>query len=216
MFSLIVTVLSIALVAVLALATLYYGGASWAHGGAASHAATLANQGYQILASMTLYYIAHGAYPATLEELVSAQYLATVPVPPPAAALEPELVSPALATTRAWALVAPGQPAAMVHGAVAQAVCQEVNYLLLQSNAVRGKARTDMMVQCFGPAGGPFTFVVGVPAGGGAGISLATAFERYNTAHAGAPLPVATEAAPDNPVTVPETRSAAHPAVPGY
>lgn len=215
MFSLIITLVSIALVAALALATLYYGGSSWLRGNAAASAATLANQGQQVLAAMTLYYTDHSAYPTALEDLVTGEYLKTVPVPPSTAALEPGLVAPALAAGELWTLVAAGQPAAMVREAVSREVCQEVNYRLLGSDAVREKARTDVSAQCFGPAAGPFTFVVGVPADAAAPASLARAFEHYNAAHAGAPLAVVTAAAPDNPVTVPETRNASPVASPG-
>jgi hypothetical protein len=64
------------------------------------------------------------------------------------------------------------------------------------------------MMQCFGPAEGPFTFVAGVPGETSAGASLARAFEDYNAAHVGAPLAVVTAADPTNPVTVAETRNA--------
>jgi hypothetical protein len=208
MFSLIITLISIALVAALALATLYYGGASWTRGAASANAATLASQGQQLLAALTLYYAGHSAYPATLDELVTGEYLKTVPVPPASLAAAPSLVAPALAAGEAWTMLAAGQPAAMVRDAVAQDVCQEVNYRVLGSDAVHEKADPTLMAQCYGPAGGPFTFVVGVPADDGATASLARAFEHYNAAHAGAPLPVVTPAAPANPVTVASTRGA--------
>jgi hypothetical protein len=208
MFSLIITLISIALVAALALATLYYGGSSWTRGAAGANAAMLANQGQQLLAALTLYYTEHSAYPATLDELVTGEYLKTVPVPPASLAAAPSLVAPALAAGEAWTMLAAGQPAAMVRDAVAQDVCQEVNYRVLGSDAVHEKADPTLMAQCYGPAGGPFTFVVGVPADDGATASLARAFEHYNAAHAGAPLPVVTPAAPANPVTVAATRGA--------
>lgn len=65
MFSLIVTIISIALVAALALATLYYGGAA------------------------ELYRADIGAYPLSMDDLVAQKYLSSVPVaaaqPAPAA-----------------------------------------------------------------------------------------------------------------------------------
>lgn len=48
MFSLIITIISIALVAALALATLYYGGAAFNKGSAGAQAARLINEGQQI------------------------------------------------------------------------------------------------------------------------------------------------------------------------
>jgi hypothetical protein len=50
--------------------------------------------------------------------------------------------------------------------------------------------------------------VAGVPGETSAGASLARAFEDYNAAHVGAPLAIVTPAAPENPVTVAETRAA--------
>jgi hypothetical protein len=96
----------------------------------------------------------------------------------------------------------------MVYEALSQEVCQELNYRVLGSDAVHEKADPTRMMQCFGPAEGPFTFVTGVPGETSATASLARAFEHYNAAHAGAPLATMTEADPTNPVTVAETRNA--------
>jgi hypothetical protein len=214
MFSLIITIISIALVAALALATLYYGGASWLRGGAAADAATLANQGQQIRAAMELYYADHSAYPGALADLANddghghGAYLKTIPVPPETvAALEPGLVEQALAASKFWTLLAAGQPAFMVHEAVALDVCREANYLVRGSDAIYEKVDPSASAQCFGPQGGPFTYVVGVPAGTDALASLRNGVSEYNAAHPSAPLAMVTDAAPDNPVTVAETRS---------
>lgn len=54
MFSLIITIISIALVAALALATIYYGGAAFSEGGDAARAAQLINEGQQLQGANTL------------------------------------------------------------------------------------------------------------------------------------------------------------------
>lgn len=55
MFSLIITIISIALVAALALATIYYGGTAFNKGSAAAVASQLINEGQQINGAVALY-----------------------------------------------------------------------------------------------------------------------------------------------------------------
>lgn len=71
MFSLIITIISIALVAALALATLYYGGDAFQQGKAGADASRLINEGQQINAAVTLA-DATGLTPADLGDLVPA------------------------------------------------------------------------------------------------------------------------------------------------
>ncbi len=54
MFSLIITIISIALVAALALATLYYGGSAFNRGSAGATAAQLINEGQQVNGAVTI------------------------------------------------------------------------------------------------------------------------------------------------------------------
>jgi hypothetical protein len=55
MFSLIITIISIALVAALALATLYYGGAAFNKGSAGAEAARLINEGQQVNGAVAIF-----------------------------------------------------------------------------------------------------------------------------------------------------------------
>lgn len=55
MFSLIITIISIALVAALALATLYYGGSAFNKGSAGAEAARLINEGQQVNGAVSIY-----------------------------------------------------------------------------------------------------------------------------------------------------------------
>ena len=55
MFSLIITVVSIALVALLAIATIYYGGTVYSNYTASAEASTLTNQASQLYAGALLY-----------------------------------------------------------------------------------------------------------------------------------------------------------------
>lgn len=83
MFSLIITVISIALVAALALATIYYGGSAFNKGSDGAKAAQLINEGQQINAAVAMHNAentaAGGAGATDIAGLVTANYLAQVP-----------------------------------------------------------------------------------------------------------------------------------------
>lgn len=84
MFSLIITVISIALVAALALATLYFGGDAFNQGSAKAGAATLVNHASQISGANTLFFLDNQDYAGVTAgasaDLVP-DYLAAVPNP---------------------------------------------------------------------------------------------------------------------------------------
>lgn len=82
MFSLIITIISIALVAALALATLYYGGDAFNRGSAGATASRLINEGQQINGAVTLANAdaaAGGTAVTDLAGLVTAGYLSQLP-----------------------------------------------------------------------------------------------------------------------------------------
>lgn len=81
MFSLIITIISIALVAALALATLYFGGDAFNQGSAKAAAATVVNQASQISGANTLHFLDEQAYAANVAELVTGKYLQSAPNP---------------------------------------------------------------------------------------------------------------------------------------
>lgn len=81
MFSLIITIISIALVAALALATLYFGGDAFNQGSAKAAAATVVNQAQQINGANTLHFLDEQAYAADVATLVTGEYLASAPNP---------------------------------------------------------------------------------------------------------------------------------------
>lgn len=83
MFSLLVTVITIALVAVLAVATVYYGGDLYTSQQALTTAATLDAQAQQVFSAAVLYSLDTGEWPASAALLVAEhKYLTAVPVPP--------------------------------------------------------------------------------------------------------------------------------------
>lgn len=82
MFSLIITIISIALVAGLTLATAYYGGSAFQQGSARANASTLVAQAQQITGANTLRANDNGGVFATsVSDLVSGNYLSAIPRP---------------------------------------------------------------------------------------------------------------------------------------
>jgi len=80
MFSLIITIIAIALVAALAVASIYYGGDAFNVGTGKARAAQYMNEGQQISAAVSLYKTDNaGAYPANIDVLVEDNYLAASP-----------------------------------------------------------------------------------------------------------------------------------------
>jgi len=151
MFSLIITIISVALVAALALATLYYGGDAFNQGRAKANAARVANQGQQLVAAADLFRANRGRYPDSIAELVSTDYLKSVPM-----AKRP--IAEALADT-AWVLPAAGLPVftlAMPEGPT----CQQVNVTAYGLDGVLPTLYPEFSTQCAGPTSGPYLVVV--------------------------------------------------------
>lgn len=84
MFSLIIVIISIALVAALALATLYYGGTAFESGGDEARIAAIQNEGAQIRGALETYKVAEGGLPTGTEteikdKLIEKGYLKAFP-----------------------------------------------------------------------------------------------------------------------------------------
>lgn len=79
MFSLIITIISIALVAALAVATIYYGGDAFNQGSTKAKASTIVNQAQQIAGANTLLKAATGSFSATGVAGLVSTYLAAAP-----------------------------------------------------------------------------------------------------------------------------------------
>ena len=79
MFSLIVTVISIALVAALAIATLYFGGEAFNQGTLEAKASTVVNQAQQIDGANTIYRTDEGSYAGNLSNDLVSDYLGSTP-----------------------------------------------------------------------------------------------------------------------------------------
>ena len=79
MFSLIITIISIALVVALVAATMYYGGDTLNQGRAQADAATLVSAAQQITGAVQMHVALEASQPADLAALVNADYLSSVP-----------------------------------------------------------------------------------------------------------------------------------------
>ncbi len=80
MFSLIITIISIALVAALAIASIYYGGDAFSQGSAKAAASTVVSQAQQVSAANTLYKNDNaGSNSADVATLVTDKYLQSAP-----------------------------------------------------------------------------------------------------------------------------------------
>lgn len=79
MFSLVITIISVALVAVLALAAIYYGGETIGDGNDRAEAARLVNEGQQIRGAAEMFRSIEARQPSSVAELVDREYLSTVP-----------------------------------------------------------------------------------------------------------------------------------------
>lgn len=83
MFQLIVAVISIALVAALALASIFYGGEAFTRSQLKAQVTTMINQAQQLSGAQTLYKTDKGGLEADTPEILKTEgYLAVVPVPP--------------------------------------------------------------------------------------------------------------------------------------
>lgn len=118
MFQLIIAIIAIALVALLAVASLYYGGSAFSTGSARAAAATVVSQAQQINAAEVLYANDNsGAIPATVLALNTStpQYLQAVPVLPSN-----------IGGTVAWTV--DGSKNGLIYAQVAnQAICSQIN-----------------------------------------------------------------------------------------
>lgn len=172
MFSLIITIISIALVAALAVATVYYGGNQFNQGNTKAAGSAIVTSAQQIAAANTLLFNDQGAYAAVGPVTVAAtcaptdagcfptSYLKSIPKPP-----APAVVSDG--TNPGFEVAANNVIELTIDGSGAVDVCSAVNKssgLLNNDGTVlvpADEATFDAegaQYGCYGPAVGPFTF----------------------------------------------------------
>jgi hypothetical protein len=137
MFSLIITIISIALVAALALATLYYGGDSFNKGSTEADASKIATQAQQILGAITLYRAEKTGAP-TFANLISDKYLTMIPS--------------AVKDASEWKEVVSGSGSFWTKEAVSKEVCQAFNKKIANVNGIPVRPLSNVLASCFGPS----------------------------------------------------------------
>lgn len=114
MFQLIIAIIAIALVAVLAVASLYYGGTAFSSGSVKAAASTVVSQAQQISAADVLYQNENGGTVAAAITDLAPTYLASVPV----------LSTNIGGAAAAWALATDGSVSNTVKS---QEICNAIN-----------------------------------------------------------------------------------------
>jgi len=143
MFSLIVTIIAIVLVAALVLATIYYAGEAYRSSQTRATAVSVVNQGHQLLGATQLFRVQHGRWPAGEQELVSFAFLNSIPIAPPGTASTHT-------TSTSWNQVQDGSPAFWVLRNVSEDVCRAINQQVRGDNGIYKAAKPQLAVQCFG------------------------------------------------------------------
>lgn len=143
MFSLIITIISIALVAALALATLYYGGTAFNQGRAKADAAKLLTQTQQLLGAADMFIAREGRVPNGTAELVSLGYLKSAPQAAYA-------VQHAVADVASWDMPAPGVHAVFILPRTSTDTCRAFNASVMGMDGISPTAHEDYAAQCFG------------------------------------------------------------------
>lgn len=149
MFSLIVVIISIALVITLVAATLYSGGDMFSQGKDSARAARITSQAQQITIASDAFNADQSRFPDSIQELIDAGYLSSWP----SASISPKIqvLANAYALTETpWTIPVPGVPALLLEDAVTSAVCREVNAQgSLAANGISRYAHLGLTIQCY-------------------------------------------------------------------
>lgn len=164
MFSLIIAIISIALVVAAVALGAYYGGSSISEAEAQAQAARLKNEEHQIIAAVDSFQADQGRWPADIPELVARGYLNSVPRGAPEASLgrtAVEFIAWAQAQDAAlgWSTPVVGVPIYTTSHSVAQEVCRKYNSASRGDDGILKNAFTGLKSQCFGEDGS-YTVVI--------------------------------------------------------
>lgn len=163
MFSLIITIISIALVAALALATIYYGGTTFNRGAAAATASKLLNQSQQILGADRLYRADHeGAMPNSMQDLIDGGYLKAVPTAQSSGKFDAAAATGTNVSTGEWAMMTTSTGRAYNVGGTSVSVdaCKQVNMQSFGMDGVLKNVYSAFRTQCYGPDANSLTVLV--------------------------------------------------------
>lgn len=151
MFSLIIVLVSIFLVAALALATLYYGGAFKEGAFSTTEASRYRNEGQQLLGAAELFHADLHEWPESLDQLLADNYLKSIPggVPSPSG-------------NAGWDTPKVGRVLYATDSRVPEEICRKFNKASRGDNGILTKAYTSQVSQCYGSAGA-YRIIVGIP-----------------------------------------------------
>lgn len=158
MFSLVITVISIALVTALALATIYYGGSAFKKGQAEAAAAQVILQGQQLLGAAEVFRAALGYWPASMQEMVDKSYLSGFPVA--SSGSRDMLMAEAMAAASTWQMPVSGEPTFTLTYASQDQACQNINLRMYGTRGILAKAYTGYQTQCYGNSSAALQVVV--------------------------------------------------------
>lgn len=212
MFSLIITIISIALVAALALATLYFGGDAFNKGDAQSRATQVVTQGQQVLAASDMFFADKGRWPNSIEELVASDYLKQVPTVSAFNSEWNSAITSAHAASIAWTMPVAGRPTFVLASGISPETCQFVNLKVRGDNGILKKAYRDNPTQCYG-SGNTLSVVV-TKESASLELSLGAETVAEGSSKRGAPAADAYSIAPGSSAAAP-TETPAEPALNG-
>lgn len=168
MFSLVITLVAIALAVALSLAAIFYGVPALKEAGAKARATALVEQSAQVLGAAELFFVERKSWPSSAEELVQQAYLKGLPVFRGAGAVPTEWTQPMPQAPTFWVLRSTDADA-----------CRQVNLKARGDNGVYRRARAGLLTQCFGESA-PFTTVTTRSGLSGANAGLDVVIEFFD------------------------------------
>lgn len=155
MFSLIIAIIAIAIVIGLVALSQFYGGSAMSDAQAQAEATRVKNEEQQLLGAVDMFNADKGRWPDSLQELVSAGYLTTVPQGAKfdqARAVDLSLVAPAYAQAAeaGWSMPVAGTPVFVTDMRVPKEVCRKYNLITRGDDGVLKAPFIDQPAQCYG------------------------------------------------------------------
>lgn len=155
MLALLISVISVVLTIAITTAAMSYVGDTAGSADAGVTAATVANQAAQLSALLQIRSFRASSSVASLEQLVSENYLSEIPLPP-TQAYATGLVS----YVSDWVVVQPARvPLIIIQDKLRQDVCANLNKQLGYSEEIPAQLMLDRRIQCFGTSE-PYTLAV--------------------------------------------------------
>lgn len=158
MISLVLAVISIALVVALVVLGNFYGGSKLSDAAAQADALRLRTEDQQIMAAVDIFSADHSRFPHSIHELVEGNYLRAIP----RGALNATEVQAQATTLRAnagpgerpgWSVPIAGQPIILTETTVPLEVCRQYNQVSRGDNGILKQVLENLQSQCYGTSG---------------------------------------------------------------